>query len=53
MLLLASSSLLILAGVIFLLSKMSPDGLGRALGIVTVLEALFAKINVATNIIMN
>ena len=41
MLILASSALLILAGVIFLLSKMDSKGLGKALGIVTVLEVLF------------
>ena len=41
MLLMVSSALLILTGVIFLLSKMDSEGLGRALGIITVLELLF------------
>lgn len=40
MLLKMSVSLLILTGVLFLLSKMDSKGLGRAIGIVTVLEIL-------------
>lgn len=44
MLLLMSGALLALTGVLFIISKMDPDGLGRALGVVTVLELLFAGI---------
>lgn len=40
MLLSMATSMLILTGVIFLLSEMDPEGVKRALGIVTVLEAL-------------
>ena len=42
MLLMVSGALLIMSGVLFLLSKMSSEGMGRALGIITVLGALFA-----------
>lgn len=41
MLLMVSSALLILTGVVFLLSKMDTGGLIKALGVVTVLEVLF------------
>ena len=41
MLLMVSSALLILTGVLFLLSKMDGKGLYKALGIITVLELLF------------
>lgn len=41
MLLTMSIALIILTGVLFILSKLDSDGLGRALGIVAVLEILF------------
>ena len=41
MLLLMSGSLLILTGVLYILKEMDPSGLGRALGIISVLEILF------------
>ena len=41
MLLAMSGALLILSGVMYLFSKMDPEGLARALGVITVLEVLF------------
>ena len=48
MLLMMSSALLILTGVLFILSKMDSDGLGKALGVIAVLELLFAGLIKAT-----
>ena len=41
MLLLMSGALFILTGVMYLLSIMDPSGMGRALGVITVLEAFY------------
>lgn len=50
MLLMAAGSLLILTGVIVILKNMSPDGLWRAVGIITVLEAMFAGLIAVTHL---
>ena len=42
MLLLMSAALMIVVGILYMLKEMDTDGLGRALGVLTVLEALFA-----------
>ena len=41
MLLLMSGAMLVLSGVLFIISKIDLSGLGRALGVITVLELLF------------
>ena len=48
MLLLMSGALIILTGVLFVLSKIEPSGLYTALGVVAVLELLFAALIAAT-----
>lgn len=48
MLMMAAGSLLILTGVIVVLKNMSPDGLWRAVGIIAVLEAMFAGLIAVT-----
>lgn len=53
MLLKMSIALLILAGVLFLLSKMDSKGLGKALGIVTLLEILFGGLIAVTKLAQN
>lgn len=53
MLLAMSGALVILTGVIYLFSTMDPDGLGRALGIVTVLEVLFMGLIAVTKYAQN
>lgn len=50
MLLMAAGSLLILTGVIVVLKNMSPDGLWRAVGIIAVLEAMFAGLIAVTHL---
>lgn len=50
MLMMAAGSLLILTGVIVVLKNMSPDGLWRAVGIITVLEAMFAGLIAVTHL---
>lgn len=50
MLLMAAGSLLILTGVIVVLKNMSPDGLWRAVGVIAVLEAMFAGLIAATHL---
>lgn len=53
MLMMASGSLLILAGVIVILKNMSPDGLWRAVGVIAVLEAMFAGLIAVTHLAKN
>ena len=53
MLLMAAGSLLILTGVIVILKNMSPDGLWRAVGVIAVLEAMFAGLIAATHLAKN
>lgn len=53
MLLMAAGSLLILTGVIVVLKNMSPDGLWRAVGVIAVLEAMFAGLIAATHLAKN
>lgn len=53
MLLKMSIALLILTGVLFLLSKMDSSGLGKALGIVTLLEVLFGGLIAVTKLAQN
>lgn len=48
MLLMMSGALVVLTGVLFVLSKIEPDGLGRALAAVAVLELLFAGLIAVT-----
>ena len=48
MLILMSGALLIVAGILYIVSQMPTEGLGRALGIVTVLELLFTGMIAAT-----
>jgi len=48
MLLLMSGALLIVSGILYIVSQMPTEGLGRALGIVTVLELLFMGLISAT-----
>ena len=50
MLMMAAGSLLILTGVIVVLKNMSPDGLWRAVGVIAVLEAMFAGLIAATHL---
>jgi hypothetical protein len=50
MLMMAAGSLLILTGVIVILKNMSPDGLWRAVGVIAVLEAMFAGLIAATHL---
>lgn len=50
MLLMAAGSLLILTSVIVILKNMSPDGLWRAVGVIAVLEAMFAGLIAATHL---
>ena len=50
MLLSMSVALLIVVGILFIIQQMNPEGLGRALGIVAVLETLFAGLIVATHL---
>lgn len=53
MLMMAAGSLLILTGVIVVLKNMSPDGLWRAVGVITVLEAMFAGLIAVTHLAKN
>lgn len=53
MLMMAAGSLLILTGVIVILKNMSPDGLWRAVGVIAVLEAMFAGLIAATHLAKN
>lgn len=53
MLMMAAGSLLILTGVIVVLKNMSPDGLWRAVGVIAVLEAMFAGLIAATHLAKN
>lgn len=53
MLMMAAGSLLILTGVIVVLKNMSPDGLWRAVGIIAVLEAMFAGLIAVTHLAKN
>ena len=48
MLLMMSGALVVLTGVLFVLRKIEPDGLGRALAAVSVLELLFAGLIAVT-----
>ena len=50
MLLMAAGSLLILTGVIVILKNMSPDGLWKAVGVIAVLEAIFAGLIAVTHL---
>lgn len=50
MLLMAAGSLLILTGVIIVLKNMSPDGLWKAVGVIAVLEAMFAGLIAVTHL---
>lgn len=50
MLLMAAGSLLILTGVIVILKNMSPDGLWKAVGVIAVLEAMFAGLIAVTHL---
>ena len=50
MLMMAAGSLLILTGVIVVLKNMSPDGLWRAVGVIAVLEAMFAGLIAVTHL---
>lgn len=50
MLLMAAGSLLILTGVIVDLKNMSPDGLWKAVGVIAVLEAMFAGLIAVTHL---
>lgn len=49
-LLMAAGSLLILTGVIVVLKNMSPDGLWKAVGVIAVLEAMFAGLIAVTHL---
>lgn len=53
MLLMAAGSLLILTGVIVVLKNMSPDGLWRAVGVIAVLEVMFAGLIAVTHLAKN
>lgn len=53
MLMMAAGSLLILTSVIVILKNMSPDGLWRAVGVIAVLEAMFAGLIAATHLAKN
>lgn len=53
MLMMAAGSLLILTGVIVVLKNMSPDGLWRAVGVIAVLEAMFAGLIAVTHLAKN
>ena len=50
MLMMAAGSLLILTSVIVILKNMSPDGLWRAVGVIAVLEAMFAGLIAVTHL---
>ena len=50
MLMMAAGSLLVLTGVIVVLKNMSPDGLWRAVGIIAVLETMFAGLIAVTHL---
>lgn len=50
MLMMAAGSLLILTSVIVVLKNMSPDGLWRAVGVIAVLEAMFAGLIAVTHL---
>ena len=50
MLLMMSGALLLVSGVLFVISKMNPSGLGRALGIITALSAIFASLIVVSHL---
>lgn len=50
MLMMAAGSLLILTSVIVILKNMSPDGLWRAVGVIAVLETMFAGLIAATHL---
>lgn len=50
MLLMAAGSLLILTDVIVVLKNMSPDGLWKAVGVIAVLEAMFAGLIAVTHL---
>lgn len=50
MLLMAAGSLLILTGAIVVLKNMSPDGLWKAVGVIAVLEAMFAGLIAVTHL---
>lgn len=50
MLLMAAGSLLILTGVIVVFKNMSPDGLWKAVGVIAVLEAMFAGLIAVTHL---
>lgn len=53
MLMMAAGSLLILTGVIVVLKNMSPDGLWRVVGVIAVLEAMFAGLIAVTHLAKN
>lgn len=53
MLLMAAGALLIVTGILFIISQMNPEGLGRALGIITVLEILFGGLIAVTKLAEN
>jgi tape measure domain-containing protein len=53
MLLAMSGAMLVLTGVIYLLSKMDPSGVGRALGVIVVLGILFGGLIAVTKIAKN
>lgn len=53
MLMMAAGSLLILTGVIVILKNMSPDGLWRAVGVIAVLESMFAGLIAVTHLAKN
>lgn len=53
MLMMAAGSLLILTGVIVVLKNMSPNGLWRAVGVIAVLEAMFAGLIAVTHLAKN
>lgn len=50
MLLMISGALVILTGIMFIMSKMDPDGLKRSLGVITVLELLFGGLIAVTHL---
>lgn len=51
MLLMVSSSMLILVGVLFLLGKINPDELKRSLGVVSIISLLFAGLMAASYLV--
>lgn len=50
MLLMMSGAMVILTGVLFILSKMDPSGVARALGVIVILETLFIGLIAVTSI---